>query len=170
MRCRPRIGRSFAIARSTTVRAAAGRTRPASPRHRATWSGRAPARPDARNIAQITYRGSIVMTPIETHTTVQISDADVRHRFRTICAMRGQDMLTAATGAEGIETAIQRGPAVVLIDLTLPDMPGYEVCRRLRAKLGRGVRLVAVSASGHPFDGHLVTPVELKTLASALGE
>lgn len=38
-----------------------------------------------------------------------------------------------ATGAAGIESALRERPAVVILDVMLPDLPGTEVCRRLRA-------------------------------------
>jgi len=39
----------------------------------------------------------------------------------------------AATGAEALAAAREQSPDVVLLDLMLPDMPGTEVCRQLRA-------------------------------------
>ena len=43
-------------------------------------------------------------------------------------------MLSASTGEEGLDLAIASQPDLVLLDLLLPRMSGYEVCRRLRAE------------------------------------
>ncbi len=41
-------------------------------------------------------------------------------------------MIEAATGSEGIDLAAAEHPALVVLDLGLPDMPGIEVCREIR--------------------------------------
>jgi len=46
--------------------------------------------------------------------------------------MAGFDVRTASNGAVAIETAVAAKPAVVLLDLGLPDLPGWEVLSRLR--------------------------------------
>lgn len=45
---------------------------------------------------------------------------------------RGCAVLTAATGEEGVRIAISERPDVILLDLMLPDVDGYEVCRRIK--------------------------------------
>lgn len=44
----------------------------------------------------------------------------------------GLDVVTATTGAEALSLAREIEPALITLDLTLPDMDGVEVCRRLR--------------------------------------
>ncbi len=44
----------------------------------------------------------------------------------------GYTVRTAATGADGISEAATHGPALIVLDLMLPDIDGIEVCRRLR--------------------------------------
>ena len=73
----------------------------------------------------------------------------------------------------------QRRPDVVLLDIGLPHLNGYEVCRRVR-KLpwGHGVTLIALTGWGQEedrrkshdagFDGHLVKPVEFPALMALL--
>jgi two-component system KDP operon response regulator KdpE len=46
--------------------------------------------------------------------------------------MAGFDVRTASSGAAAIETAVAAKPAVVVLDLGLPDLPGWEVLARLR--------------------------------------
>lgn len=49
-------------------------------------------------------------------------------------SVAGYRVLTAVTGASGLSLAVERKPDLILLDLTLPDMGGYEVCRVLREK------------------------------------
>jgi two-component system OmpR family response regulator len=44
----------------------------------------------------------------------------------------GYDVTTAANGREAIEVAKQSGPDLILLDVMMPDLDGFEVCRRLR--------------------------------------
>ncbi|GAB2904479.1 response regulator transcription factor [Streptomyces heilongjiangensis] len=44
----------------------------------------------------------------------------------------GFEVVTAARGSEALEQAAAHGPDVILLDVLLPDMDGFEVCRRLR--------------------------------------
>jgi DNA-binding response OmpR family regulator len=48
----------------------------------------------------------------------------------------GYRVLTAADGASGIETAKQEEPDLIILDVLMPNMDGYEICRRLRADAG----------------------------------
>jgi CheY-like chemotaxis protein len=50
-----------------------------------------------------------------------------------VCAEAGLNVTTAATGAQGFRRARDSQPAVILLDLMLPDVDGWEVCRRLKA-------------------------------------
>jgi PAS domain S-box-containing protein len=70
-------------------------------------------------------------------------------------------------------------PDVVLLDLGMPQVDGYEVCRRIRARSwGRRTRIVALTGWGRPedrertraggFDDHLVKPVEIGALEAVL--
>ena len=45
----------------------------------------------------------------------------------------GYDTVTATSGAAGLEQAVSKSPALILLDLLLPDMDGTEVCRQLKA-------------------------------------
>jgi two-component system, OmpR family, response regulator len=50
-------------------------------------------------------------------------------------AEEGYDVLTASNGAEGLETARSRRPDLVILDVMLPKLDGYEVCRILRQEM-----------------------------------
>ena len=63
------------------------------------------------------------------------------------------DMLPAVTGEEGIRFARERRPDVILLDINLPDIDGYEVLSRLRKyPETRDIPVIAVSASAMPHD------------------
>jgi len=82
-------------------------------------------------------------------------------------------------GVSGVELAVRLEPAVILIDIGLPGIDGYQVAREIRAKLRDRVRLIALSGYGQPkdkklafdagFDDHLLKPVDPARLLSVLG-
>jgi signal transduction histidine kinase len=104
--------------------------------------------------------------------------ADGRESLATSLALHGHEVVAAATGREGVEAAVSFAPDVVLLDIGLPDIDGYEVARRLRDRLERRTRLVALTGYGQPddrarakeagFDAHLVKPVEPAKLLQVL--
>ena len=85
--------------------------------------------------------------------TVLIIDDDAR-----LAAMVG-DYLAAAgfaverrlTGRDGLEAIARRPPDAVVLDLMLPDLDGFEVCRRLRTA-GSGVPILMLTARGEETD------------------
>ena len=46
----------------------------------------------------------------------------------------GYDTLAAYDGAEGLRCALEEAPDLILLDVMLPEMDGFEVCRRVRAE------------------------------------
>jgi DNA-binding response OmpR family regulator len=48
--------------------------------------------------------------------------------------LEGYEVITAADGEEGLSKAISTAPDLVLLDITLPNKNGFEVCRELRAR------------------------------------
>jgi K+-sensing histidine kinase KdpD len=84
-------------------------------------------------------------------------------------------------GPAALESANAFRPQVVLLDIGLPGLNGYEVARRLRADSRHsGVRLIAISGYGQSqdqqrskeagFDHHLVKPVDYKSLVALLAD
>jgi two-component system KDP operon response regulator KdpE len=60
-------------------------------------------------------------------------EPQIRRVVRTALDAIGARVLEAATGREGIELAASGAPALIVLDLTLPDQDGLDVCRDLRA-------------------------------------
>jgi PAS domain S-box-containing protein len=93
----------------------------------------------------------------------------------------GYDIHTAYDGQQGFEVAKEFRPDVALLDIDLPKLDGYEVCRRIREQpWGKGVILIAATGWGHEedrrrshdagFDRHLVKPVDSGALMRMLTE
>ena len=75
--------------------------------------------------------------------------ADMRATLRTLLGLWGYDLREANDGHAALGLAVTFRPDVVLLELGLPDLDGYEVARRLRQVAGLGgVLLVAVTGSG----------------------
>ena len=49
-----------------------------------------------------------------------------------LLAVKGYEVATAASGAEALEQVARQRPDLVLLDVVMPGMTGYEVCRKLR--------------------------------------
>lgn len=89
----------------------------------ATW--RSHAAPDAVESDTSNYRPERILVIDDT--------ADVRMLARMSLAAVGFDVHEAGSGAEGLAAALEIVPDCVLLDLVMPDMGGFEVCRALRA-------------------------------------
>jgi two-component system KDP operon response regulator KdpE len=59
-------------------------------------------------------------------------EPQIRRSLRVALRANGYDVEEAATGEAALEQAATRPPALVILDLSLPDLDGVEVCRRLR--------------------------------------
>ena len=66
---------------------------------------------------------------------------------RTLEFTAGWEVHTAPSGASGLELARRLGPNVILVDVMMPEIDGYEVCRRLKADpVTAGVPIVLLTA------------------------
>jgi len=77
-------------------------------------------------------------------------DDDIRLLLSTVLEQRGLDVRGAASGLAGLALVQEHQPDLVTLDLGLPDIEGFEVCRRLRTISDAYV--VMVSASGDEVD------------------
>jgi excisionase family DNA binding protein len=90
----------------------------------------------------------------------------------------GHRVLTASSGAGALELLDQSLPDVVLLDIGLPDINGYEVATTIRTRFGDTVRLIAVTgfsaaaareqARRAGFDAFLVKPYHVEEIEAAL--
>jgi len=112
-------------------------------------------------------------------TILLIEDnADARQTLRALLEQDGHRVDEATDGVTGLARAEAGRPDIVLVDIGLPEMDGYEVARRIRAARGAGTVLVAISGYGQAddrrrshdagFDAHLTKPVAADELSAAL--
>jgi PAS domain S-box-containing protein len=91
----------------------------------------------------------------------------------------GHETYTAREGKGALELAERVRPDAVLLDIGLPGLNGYDVCRRIRTEpWGKDLMLVALTGWGQDedrqkssdagFDGHLVKPVEFGALVKLI--
>jgi two-component system, chemotaxis family, CheB/CheR fusion protein len=98
---------------------------------------------------------------------------------RRIVVIEDDDDSREALGREGVELVLRQQPDLVLIDIGLPDVTGYEAAQLLRGELGPAPRLVALTGYGQAedrrrsaeagFDAHLVKPVAAADVLRLLG-
>ena len=104
---------------------------------------------------------------------------DALDSLATLLQCDGHEVHTAGDGAEALEVAAQCRPDVVLLDIGMPKLDGYEVARRIRAEpWGKNAILIALTGWGQDddrrrsrdagFDSHLVKPVDFTALLALL--
>ncbi len=108
-------------------------------------------------------------------------NADAAATLRDFLELSGHEVELAASGTDGVQAARQLHPEVVLCDLGLPGMTGYEVASALRRDPEtRSAKLIAVTGYGRDedrrrsreagFDLHLTKPVDPAQLKALLQE
>jgi signal transduction histidine kinase len=100
-------------------------------------------------------------------------DAKNRLLVKKLLSAAGHEVVEAEGGLEGIRLAAEQRPDLVLVDLYIPDLDGYEVTLRLRSmKALEGVPIVAVTAEGDReislavgADGFISKPIDASKFA-----
>jgi two-component system cell cycle response regulator DivK len=106
-------------------------------------------------------------------------NVDSREILRDLLTSVGYAVLEATTGSQGICAAVTHGPDLILMDLHLPGMDGYEATRRIKAHPALGhIPIIAVTAyalSGDDVkalaagcDGYVARPFDPCTLLATL--
>ncbi len=106
-----------------------------------------------------------------------VDDDRTAHNLIAGLLRKFYDVATAASGEEALILTAQRPPAVVLMDIMMPGIDGYETCRRLKTELaGENIQVIMVSAasSGEEqsrafelgADAYLVKPFDPYVLCS----
>lgn len=72
-------------------------------------------------------------------------DDSLRELLVELLAGPGHDVRAAATGAEAVHALERECPAVAIVDVRLPDLSGYEICRRLRERYHSEVGVLFIS-------------------------
>ena len=105
-------------------------------------------------------------------------NADAAETMAMFFRRLGYAIEVAHDGEEALRQAIARCPDIVLLDIGLPRLNGYEVCVKLRREIAPHAFIVALTGYGQPedrlhaeqagFDAHLVKPVSLERLQDLL--
>ncbi|HEY4215023.1 MAG TPA: response regulator [Steroidobacteraceae bacterium] len=104
---------------------------------------------------------------------------DALESLATLLQLGGHDVVTASNGALALECAERHRPEVMLLDIGMPLVDGYEVARRIRVQpWGQQITLVALTGWGQDsdrrrsreagFDSHLVKPLDMDKLTELL--
>ena len=113
------------------------------------------------------------------HILIVEDNFDHAQTLRAFLGMKGHRLEVAPSGPIALEMARRARPDVVLLDIGLPGLDGFEVARELRREYGDAVRIIAVSAYGSENDRrqsleagcelHLVKPADPRFIESLLG-
>jgi len=106
-------------------------------------------------------------------------DEDLAHLLAKVLVTRNYEVRTARDSVSALSVAGEFTPDVVLMDIGLPMMDGYELAREIRKILPEGsCRLIALTgfheegekekARAAGFEAHLLKPVNLATLRKAI--
>jgi CheY-like chemotaxis protein len=80
----------------------------------------------------------------------------------------GFDVLTASDGLDGLEKAQAEKPDLIILDISMPVMDGYEVCRKLKSDPGTAyIPIIILSAKGEIDEKRTAPAVGLKEVYSA---
>ncbi|MFP5285594.1 MAG: response regulator, partial [Thermoanaerobaculia bacterium] len=124
--------------------------------------------------------GAAAQAPSKGLVLVVDDNRDAAESLAVLLQMWGYDVRVAYDGPEAVEAAAAFHPDVVLLDIGLPKMNGYEAARQIREARQDGVVLIALTGWGQDqdrrrsqeagFDHHLIKPVELEALQKVLAE
>ena len=121
-------------------------------------------------------------TPPTSRLILVVDDnRDSAESLAMLLKLMGNKTHTAYDGLEAVEAAATVRPDVILLDIGLPKLNGYEACRRIREQpWGKNMVLVALTGWGQEedrqksreagFDGHIVKPVDHAALTKLLAE
>jgi two-component system, sensor histidine kinase and response regulator len=89
--------------------------------------------------------------------------------MQSILRGAGYELRVAHDGAEAVEQALESAPALILMDVEMPVLNGFEACRRLRQVLRARIPIIFVTSRNEPAyvregfeagaDGYLAKPV-----------
>lgn len=118
--------------------------------------------------------------PSAAHRILVVDDnRDAADSLAVLLRLMGHDISRAYDGLQAIKVADELRPGVILMDIGLPRMNGYDVARRIREKpWGKSMTLIALTGWGQEedkrrakeagFDHHLIKPVEISSLEALL--
>ena len=136
-------------------------------------------RPARKPDSESTGRAGAKARPRGHRILIVDDNVDAADTFAALLKLLGHDTRTAGDGSSALRAAREFRPEVVLLDLALPGMNGYEVARKLREAPENGSMLIAaVTGYGAPEDRqrsaeagmnlHFVKPLDIDALQDAI--
>jgi DNA-binding response OmpR family regulator len=136
---------------------------PAEPSHDEVHQGEAPAEAES---------GKPLVLVVD-------DEPDMQTLLKDLLDFSGFEVITAGDGVEGMQMAQQRHPAAILLDIMLPKLDGFQVCRLLKFnERYRSIPIIMLTARNHPrdkalaegngADAYVVKPFETKDLVGEI--
>jgi DNA-binding response OmpR family regulator len=111
---------------------------------------------------------------VQTKVLVIDDDKELTDLLRIVLEPKGFEVITSNSGLEGIETAHQLQPDVIVLDLLLPGIDGWQVCKEIRGS--STVPILVLSANSKPgmatkaldegADDYLLKPTPINILVA----
>jgi PAS domain S-box-containing protein len=144
----------------------------------ATFIARLPL-PHARSHAAGSNARDPAVSSTRRRVLIVDDNRDAAESLADLVRLFGHEVDLAFDGPSALAKALEWAPEVVLCDIGLPGMSGYEVARALRAGPAAGAQLIAISGYAQPedlaraadagFDGHLAKPPDPAHVERLLG-
>ena len=142
---------------------------------------RLPVAGEARAGPEVMEDGEQVVAPPVCRILVVDDNEDAVDSLGMLLRLTGNQVHVAYDGLEAVGAVVAFQPDVVLMDIGLPKLNGFEVARRIREQPGGGdIRLIALTGWGQEedrrrtreagFDHHLTKPFDCHTLRTILSE
>jgi len=85
-----------------------------------------------------------------------VDDTETNIRLlRALLKGAGYDVVTAACGTDALTVAASENPDLILLDIMMPDLTGYEVCQRLRSVPGTRQTPIVFLTALHEMEDHM---------------
>jgi PAS domain S-box-containing protein len=107
-------------------------------------------------------------------------DADNRDILRALLERHHATVFAASAAREALDLLAEHTPSIIVSDIGLPDMDGYELMRRIRGTRGAGARIPAIALTAHAgaddrkkalragYQAHIAKPVERGELVATI--
>ena len=115
---------------------------------------------------------------IDCRVVVIDDNRDAAEMMAMLVQELGGECRAAYNGESGLREVLTQRPDIVLLDIGMPGVDGYDTCRVIRSELGNDVLIVAVTGYGQAhdkeasvqagFDAHLTKPADSRALAKLL--
>jgi DNA-binding response OmpR family regulator len=108
-------------------------------------------------------------------------EANIVASLEFLMRQKGYEVRVAGNGAEALAAVAEFGPDLMLLDVMMPQMSGYDVCQKVRANPDwQGIRIVMLSAKGREAevskglavgaDAYVTKPFSTKDLVARVQE